>query len=99
MTSGQKIDLMTSCHYTFVDVSESAYGAVVYARSTYENGSFSSNIVAAKSCVAPNTATSIPRLELMDAVIGVRLTSRIAKVLEVLMSSSTFWSDSLNVLW
>ena len=85
--------------HTFVDASESAYGAVVYARCTYADGSFSSKIVAAKTRVAPNTATSIPRLELMGAVIGVRLASRVAKVLEIPMSSSIFWSDSLNVLW
>ena len=85
--------------HTFVDASEYAYGAVVYARCTYADGSFSSKIVAAKTRIAPSTATSIPRLELMGAVIGVRLASMIAKVLEIPMSSSIFWSDSLNVLW
>ena len=67
--------------HTFVDASESAYGAVVYARCTYEDGTVSTNIVAAKTWVSPNIATSIPRLELMDAIVGVRLVSRIAEVL------------------
>ena len=84
---------------TFVDASESAYGSVVYSRRTYEDGSNSSNIIAAKTRVAPTTATSIPRLELMGAVIGVRLTSRIAKALNVQMNDCIFWSDSFNVLW
>ena len=44
-------------------------------------------------------ATSIPRLELMAAVVGLRLTTRINEVLELPMSSCCFWSDSLNVLW
>ena len=35
----------------------------------------------------------------MGAVIGVRLTSRIAKVLNVHMNDCIFWSDSFNVLW
>ena len=85
--------------HTFVDASEVAYGAVVYAHCTYEDGSISTNIVAAKTRVAPSTATSIPRLELMGAVIGARLTSRIAKVLEIPISSAILWSDSANVLW
>ena len=85
--------------HTFVDASENAYGAVVYARSTYEDGSVSSRIVAAKARVAPITATSIPRLELMGAIVGVRLTIRIADVLELPIGSAFFWSESLNVLW
>lgn len=85
--------------HTFVDASENAYGAVVYARSVYEDDSVSSTIVAAKSRVAPNTATSIPRLELMAAIVGVRLATRIANVLELPVGSCFFWSDSLNVLW
>ena len=85
--------------HMFVDASENAYGAVVYARCTYEDGSSSSEIVAAKSRVAPCIATSIPRLELMGAVIGVRLALRIAEVLEIKISDAIFWSDSMNTLW
>ena len=80
--------------HTFVDASESAYGAVVYARCQYQDGSVSTNIVA-----APNIATSIPRLELMGAIVGVRLNKRKSEVLGVNMTKSTFWCDSVNVLW
>ena len=85
--------------HTFVDASENAYGAVVYARYSYEDGSISTNIVAAKTRVAPSETTSIPRLELMGAVTGVRLSTRISKVLELQTGHSVFWSDSWNVLW
>ena len=34
--------------HTFVDSSESAFGAVVYARYSYQDGSISTNIIAAK---------------------------------------------------
>ena len=85
--------------HTFVDASESAYGAVVYARYQYEDGSVSTNIVAAKTRVSPNIAASIPSLELMGAVEGVRLITRIAEVLGIQMTKSTFWCDSVNVLW
>ena len=35
----------------------------------------------------------------MGAVIGVRLSTRIARVLELQTSQQIFWSDSQNVLW
>ena len=85
--------------YTFVDASENAYGAVVYARCLYKDGSVSTNIVAAKTRVSPNIATSIPRLEMMCAIAGVRLTTRISEIFGVTLNKSTFWSDSVIVLW
>ena len=85
--------------HSFVDASESAYGAVVYARCKYEDGSVSTNIVAAKIRVSPSIATSIPRLELMGAAVAVRLTTRISVVLGLSIAKSTFWCDSVNVLW
>ena len=85
--------------HTCVDSSESAYGAVVYARYNYQDGSISTNIVAAKTKVAPSIAIRIPRLELMGAVVGVRLAKRIATVIGFPMGRATFWSDSENVLW
>ena len=66
---------------------------------TQGDESVSSTIIAAKTRVAPTMATSIPRLELMAAVVGLRLTIRINEVLELPVSNSCFWSDSLNVLW
>ena len=85
--------------HTFVDASENAYGAVVYARCQNGDGTISTNIVASKTRVSPNIATSIPRLELMGAIVGVRLTTRISNVLGVKMEKVTFWCDSVNVLW
>ena len=85
--------------YTFVDAWENAYGAVVYARCTYKDGSSSSEILAAKSRVAPCIATSMPLLKSMGAVIGMRLALRIAKVLEIKISDAIFWSYSMNTLW
>lgn len=85
--------------HTFADASECAFGAVTYIRYSYQDGTISTNLVAAKTRVAPTTTTSIPRLELMGAVIGVRLSTRIARVLEIQMSQAVFWSDSQNVLY
>ena len=85
--------------HTYVDASQSAYGAVVYARRQYQDGSVSTNIVAAKTRMSPNIATSIPRLEMMGEIVGVQLTTRISSVLGVKMTKSTFWCDNVNVLW
>ena len=85
--------------HTFVDASMEAYGAVVYARYTYEDGSVSTRLVAGKSKVAPLQSTSIPRLELLGAVLGLQLTLAVCKTLEMDMSDVTFWCDSMNVLW
>ena len=97
LEKGKAVDTVTL--HTFVDASENAYGAVTYARYSYQDGSISTNIVAAKTHVAPSKALSIPRLELMSAVIGVRLSKRISSVMEIKLNELVFWSDSLNVLW
>ena len=57
-----------------MDASEDAYGCVVHYRNIYPSGLISSVIVAAKTSVAPLRAMSVPRLELMGAVLGLRLT-------------------------
>ncbi|XP_074651603.1 uncharacterized protein LOC141906257 [Tubulanus polymorphus] len=56
-------------------------------------------MIAAKSRVAPLMSGSIPRLEMMGAILGLRLVERIAEVYEMNMKEVIFWSDSLNVLW
>ena len=60
-----------------------AYGVVVYAKVVYYSGKQSCRLIAAKTKVAPLKATSIPRLELMAAVLGARLTNSIIDVLRV----------------
>ncbi|XP_043202130.1 uncharacterized protein LOC122370531 [Amphibalanus amphitrite] len=53
--------------HTFTDASEKAFGAVTYIRYVFSDGSVTVTFVAAKTRVAPLSATSIPRLELMGA--------------------------------
>ena len=76
-----------------------AYGAVVYLKVIYESGSVSSRLVAAKTRVAPLAATSIPRLELMAAILGLRLTESVSRVYSGALGQAVFGSDSMNVLW
>jgi hypothetical protein len=84
---------------TFVDASQQAYGAAVYIRCKYHNDAVTSRLIAAKSKVAPLTPMTVPRLELMGAILGLRLTQSLLTVLEVPMQSVTFYSDSTDVLW
>jgi hypothetical protein len=84
--------------HVFVDASQAAFGAVAYLR-TLQNSQATVRLVASKSRVAPVTACSIPRLELMAAVLGVRLAMLITQALDIEMKSTVFWTDSANVLW
>ena len=83
----------------YTDASAEAYGAVVYSRCEYESGNVAVRLIASKSRVAPLKATSIPRLELMGAVLGQRLGLAISKVYEIDAYSVEYWTDSMNVLW
>ena len=91
--------MLSQTLHTFVDTSQDAYGAVVYSRATYKSGAVSVRFVAAKSRVAPLAATSIPRRELMAAVLGLRMAGSVSRVLNASLDQATFWSDSMNVLW
>lgn len=85
--------------HTFVDASQEAYGAVCYTRHVYEDGSVSCCLVASRSRVAPLQAVSIPRLELMAAVVGLKLSETVGRVLRIENHRWTFWSDSMDVLY
>ena len=84
--------------HTFVDASESAYGAVVYVRTEYDDKVLIS-LAAAKTRVSPLKAVSIPRLELMGAHLGSTLAHSVGKVLSITKQQMIFWTDSMDVLW
>jgi len=85
--------------HTFVDASQEAYGAVVYIKVEYQDGSTSVRLVASKTKVAPLQSISIPRLELMGAVLGSRLAKSVVNALSMETEFMIFWTDSANVLW
>ncbi|XP_011688835.1 PREDICTED: uncharacterized protein LOC105450597 [Wasmannia auropunctata] len=60
----------------FLDASNDALGAVLYLRSTSNDGAIRVSLIAAKSKVAPIKRVTIPRLELSAAVLLVRLLLR-----------------------
>ena len=83
--------------HCFSDGGANAYGAVLWLRWSLSNGTTTTTFVMAKALVAPLKKKSIPRLELMAAVIM----SRLAKFIEDVMGgfdSIHFWVDSQTVL-
>ena len=84
---------------TFVDASLQAYGTVVYLQCVYNDATTTSRLITSKCKVAPLKPMTVPRLELMGAVLGLRLTQRLAHVLGLPMQTVTFYSDSMDVLW
>jgi hypothetical protein len=56
-------------------------------------------MVASKTKIAPLKPMTVPRLGLMDAILGLRLTQRLIPILEIPMSMVTFYSDSTDVFW
>ena len=85
--------------HTFVDASQEVYGTVCYIRHAYEEGSVSCCLVASRSRVAPLQAVSIPRLQLMAVVVGLKLCETGGRVLRIIIENHrwTFWSDSMEL--
>ena len=65
----------------------------------YDNGTVTNHLIAAMCKVASLTPMTVPRLELMGAILGLRLTQSLLMVLEAPMQSVTFYSDRTDVLW
>ena len=83
----------------FVDASQEAYGAASYTRRLYEDGTVSCCLVASKSHVAPLQVVSISRLELMAAVVRLKLSQAVSQALGIKKEEWIFWSDSMDVMY
>ena len=79
----------------FCDGGKLAYGAVIWLRWQTTNGIFFL-FVAAKSFVAPVKRKSIPRLELLSALVLARFVSSVKMIVN--FSKVCLWSDSATVL-
>lgn len=82
----------------FADASERAYGAALYIRCTTDKGSICSNLLVAKSRVAPLKVLTIPRLELLAALLLTKLYNRVVKTLNVYFDKIYLYTDSQIVL-
>lgn len=83
----------------FSDASEEAYGACIYIRSIDKTGEIYSQLICAKSKVAPLKQITLPKLELMGALVLARLADQTRSSLrELTFHQCFFWSDSTIVL-
>ncbi|VDM29458.1 unnamed protein product, partial [Toxocara canis] len=82
--------------HVFVDASKDAYAAVAYLRS-YKGNRYESSLLMSKSRVAPIRGITIPRLELMAALIGSRLLHFVQQQLKH-TGPMFLWSDSQAAL-
>ncbi|XP_039537635.1 LOW QUALITY PROTEIN: uncharacterized protein LOC120485906 [Pimephales promelas] len=84
--------------HVFCDASEKAYSTVAYLLRVADDGTKTTCLVASKSRVAPLKKISLPRLELMGAVIGARLGNSLLKPLNMELHQVHMWTDSMIVL-
>ncbi|MCG8044651.1 MAG: A17 family peptidase, partial [Candidatus Thiodiazotropha endolucinida] len=81
----------------FSDASEKAYAAVVYLNET-SNQKSTTNLVFAKSRLAPLKKMSIPRLELLAVVIGLKCLKYVKEQTKLPIIQLYLWTDSQCVL-
>ncbi|XP_053698659.1 uncharacterized protein LOC128745607 [Sabethes cyaneus] len=93
---GLSLDYSTLQLHIFADASEKAYGCVGYFR-ILAGGIPRCALVQAKSKVAPIKQVSIPRMELMAAVLGCRLADTIKENHSLTVTQVFYWTDSRTV--
>ncbi|KAK3105444.1 hypothetical protein FSP39_025380 [Pinctada imbricata] len=82
----------------FTDASELAIASVAYLYDVSESGNINLGFIMGKAKVAPKPATSIPRLELCAAVLGVEIATIIRDQLDISYENFSFFTDSRIVL-
>ncbi|CAF1573915.1 unnamed protein product [Didymodactylos carnosus] len=89
--------VVTELH-CFCDSSATAYAACVYMR-VEQNREITTNLSFTKTRLAPIKTLTIPRLELMPALIGVRILKFVEKELKIKIVKKYIWCDSKCVLY
>ena len=82
----------------FTDASQAAIAAVAYLYDVNRSGSVDLGFIMGKSKVAPKPASSIPRLELCAAVLGVEVATIVRDQLDISAERFRFFTDSKIVL-
>ena len=91
-------DVISQDLHIFADASEEAMCVVAYTTATYDDDTTGVSYVMGKTRVAPMRHVTIPRLELMGAVIAVRIAKLITEQSETQYQSTIYWTDSTTVL-
>ncbi|KAL0146957.1 hypothetical protein M9458_057896 [Cirrhinus mrigala] len=84
--------------HVFYDASKKVYSTVACLLRETDDGTKTTCLVASKSRVAPLKKTSLPRLELMGAVIGARLGNNLLKPLNMELRQVHLFTDLMIVL-
>ncbi|XP_062538860.1 uncharacterized protein LOC134207155 [Armigeres subalbatus] len=82
--------------HIFTDASEHGYGCIAYLRAVIL-GEVHCSLVMSRAKVAPIKRQSIPRLELMGAVLGARMSQTVLGTRSYSISRTVFWTDSSTV--
>lgn len=82
----------------FSDASTKAYGAACYLLIIDPNGTAASNLICAKSRVAPIKTVSLPRLELCAAVLLSKMVDKLKSIFSFKINRVVYWTDSTIVL-
>ena len=80
--------------HVFCDASEEAFAAVAYLRSVRKEKHLFSNIIMAKTRVAPKKTISVAKFELQAALLGARMAKVLVKELTIPIRRRRFWTDS-----
>ncbi|GBM73084.1 hypothetical protein AVEN_17668-1 [Araneus ventricosus] len=80
--------------HIFCDSSQVAYGAVAYFRWETTSGEVGVRFIMARSRLAPLKKLSLPRLELMGALVGAKLWKHLSVVFKSLVKRVVMWTDS-----
>ncbi|GFS65453.1 integrase catalytic domain-containing protein, partial [Nephila pilipes] len=82
--------------HVFWDASERAYGSVLYIVTSQSNV----QIVCSRNRLAPIKKVTLPRLELLAALMGTRLLKYFCKEVDIQPSAATLWTDSkITLSW
>ncbi|KAG8175333.1 hypothetical protein JTE90_007581 [Oedothorax gibbosus] len=83
--------------HVFYDASERAYGACLYSRQTVDS-STSVSLICSRNKLAPIKKVTLPRLELLAALLGARLLQYFCKETNMNSYTAILWSDSTVAL-
>lgn len=84
--------------HVFSDASEKAYGAAAYLQGQTTGGEPMTRLVMSKSRVAPIKKLTLPRLELMGALIAARMGNNLLQALNMQPNQIRMWTDSMIVI-